>query len=365
MGRSAALGGAKRIKSIDPFSASQGVVDADRGRVYNNAPDSAAREASRLPRKLRALLALRRASDLKILSSRPRAPESALDSVGDRRPGEPLAAYKRRVYAAATAARAASRVASLHGISAKRQAYFERKGLKRSKNGSDDGFGGDGAAPNVDAGDRDDNSGGRALPQQASTATRGTISAQPPAAKREHNERGTAATRARDEAEGAIFADTFGTHISEYSAHHFPDAARRDAKRARAADDGEMRYAEAAPRFGERVEAPPRLTVLPRPLKAERMARSIAAAMAPKASKPAKLDKRAREAARNAGAARPAATVHVSAAREAVIEAERDAARAAFAALKERRREAFAAAAQAAAASRTKTGPLRVAASGA
>jgi hypothetical protein len=293
--------------------------------------------------------------------------------VGDRRPGEPLAAYKRRVYAAATAARAAGRVASLHGISAKRQAYFERKGLKHSNNGGDEGLGGgDGAAPpSGDAVDRADRAGDRAQPPTAplaSTGKRGAISALPPAAKHAHSSErgaGTAATRARDEAEGAIFADTFGTHVSEYSAQHLPDAARRDARRARAADDGEMRYAEAAPRFGERVEAPPRLTVLPRPLKAERMARSIAAAMAPKAAKPAKLDKRAREAARSAGAARPAAAVHVTAAREAVIEAERDAARAAFAALKERRREAFAAAAQAAAASRTKTGPLRIAASGA
>lgn len=361
MGRSAALSGAKRIKSIDPFSASHGFVDADRGRVYNNAPGSAAREASRLPRKLRMMLQLQRASDAHKIGSRPRAPPTALDAVGDRRPGEPLAAYKRRVYSAAAAAKAATRVTSLHGISAKRKAYYER----RKGEGDDDDV--DGKTEGGEGkGDEDEKS---SVKIAVATATsgggmasgggggRGAITAKPVWVSKA----AAADALAREVAAAAVFADTFGTDVSEFSAAVAPADAARAAKRARADDvagGGVAKRVDVssradAPRFGERVEAPPRLTVKPRMPKAERQAASIQRALAPKQEKAPKLDKRAREAARAAisgGAGmRPLQSLPVTAARAAVLDTERDAARAAFAAMKVRRREAFAAAATAAA----------------
>ena len=163
---------------------------------------------------------------------------------------------------------------------------------------------------------------------------------------------------ARDVAAAAVFADTYGTDVFEHAAAVEPAAAARAAKRARAddvADGGVAKRVEYssradAPSFGERVEAPPRLSVKPRAPRAERQAASIALALAPKAQKAPKLDKRAREAARRGlGLHKAPPPAPPSAAREAVLDAERDAARAAFAAMKVRRREAFAAAAAAAA----------------
>ncbi len=373
MGRSAALSGAKRIKSIDPFSATAGFVDADRGRIYNNAPGSAAREASRLPRKLRMMLQLQRASDAHKIGSRPRAPPSALDAVGDRRPGEPLAAYKRRVYSAAAAAKAATRVASLHGISAKRKAYYERrKGGEGEENDDDvDGAVGDSGGGGGEGGKGDEKSrvttatisggGSMASGCGGGGGPRGAISAKPVWVSKA----AAADALARDVAAAAVFADTFGTDVSEFSAAVAPADAARAAKRARADDvagGGVAKRVDVssradAPRFGERVEAPPRLTVKPRMPQAERQAASIQRALAPKQEKAPKLDKRAREAARAAavcGSGRSAGTAAsllpmMTTARAAVLDTERDAARAAFAAMKVRRREAFAAAATAAA----------------
>ena len=366
MGRSAALSGAKRIKSIDPFSASHGFVDADRGRIYNNAPGTAAREASRLPRKLRMMLQLQRASVSHKIGSRPRAPPNAIDAVGDRRPGEPLAAFKRRVYSAAAAEKAATRVPSLHGISAKRKAYYERR--KGEGEGDDDvdgvvgGGGGEGDNEKTVGSALAATSGGGAA---SGGGTRGAISAKPVWVSKAD----AADALARDVAAAAVFADTFGTDVSEFSAAVAPADAARAAKRARADDVAgggvakrvDVSSRAEAPRFGERVEAPPRLTVKPRMPKAERQAASIQRALAPKQEKAPKLDKRAREAARaamgatggrsgasGAGVSGPPAPP-LTAARSAVLDTERDAARAAFAAMKVRRREAFAAAATAAA----------------
>jgi hypothetical protein len=278
--------GAKRIKAIDPFSRTHGFVDVDAGRVRDDPLGfSSAREAARVPRKLRLLMALQRRAVTGGLGVRPRE-KDALGGVAQL-PGESLPAFQRRVHAEVRKIRAAEGDVKLKGVSEKRREYLERrKGGGRSAGG--DAGGGAGG----DAG-------------------------------------GAAAL-----AEAEAFADAFGRDVVDYDETLVPAADARRAKKRSRAEDVDAGVARGSDRvvFGERVEAPPRLTFKPTLSKSEAVAAQIRAALAakeraagaePKAK--VKLDKRARLAARAAQAAAAAASVaRTAAARGDAEESDRE-----------------------------------------
>ena len=259
--------GAKRIKSIDPFSRTHGVVDVYAGRVRDDPISfNAAREATRVPRKLRLLMSLQRRAETGGLGAHPREAD-ALGHVAARLPGESLDAFRRRVYAEVRKVRAAESDVKLTGVSEKRREYLERRKGNAASGGGGGGGGGGG---------------------QGSEAAL---------------------------AEAEAFADSFGKDVVDYDKSLIPVAdARRAKKRSRAEDEdaGAARRGDSVVVFGERVEAPPRLTFKPTLSKQEAVAEQVRAALAARekaersaqhGEKKPKLDKRARLAARAAAAA--------------------------------------------------------------
>jgi len=136
----------KRIKAIDPFSKTGGVVDHDKGKVFNKAPTR--KDMDAVPRSMQLLFDRRAAGGLtdgapppsraRAFSVQPKAlPVKAFAHVSAL-PGESLQAYGRRVDAERSTQLAGLRQGALDAkpTSAKRKAYQKKQAERRRLRGT-------------------------------------------------------------------------------------------------------------------------------------------------------------------------------------------------------------------------------------
>jgi hypothetical protein len=333
----------KRIKAVDPFNKrTGGKIDVDAGKVLNDAPKGAHQP---VPRALRHLLQLKRG-----LAQGPRAkvaPQRSFSHIVAQ-PGESLASFRRRLNAAHTKLRAEAPARAPKGISEKRKRFHQRqKERKRGGGGDGDGDGHDGS----DAEDRQGAGGGgeggaqqhQQHQHQLGVPGRGIASARlADLTTFEGSRRGAlrlSSTQEEQGGGGGAHALPFATQLSDYHVGLLPADLKR-AKRKREEAGGlvglDAWEKPQAPAFGERVEAPPKLAFLPR--KAHRSSAGGGGGGDGKAAPAAPTAfgmPHAKKARREAEAAKAAAL------RDAQLEVERERARQAFKAMKERRREAL------------------------
>jgi hypothetical protein len=351
----------KKIKAIDPFNTkTHGVIDLEKGKVRNDAPKGAHQP---LPRAFRQLMQVKRS-----VEGGPRAkvgPQRAFAHIVEQ-PGETAASFRRRLNAAHNKLRLEAPARAPTQVSAKRKRFLERQKLRKRGGGGGGGgsdeeggaAGGSGSGSGSGGGARAA-PGGAAAPAAAPAPSLADLTF-------EGSRRGALRLAAAGDqsGEGNAHALPFATRLSEYSVALLPADLRR-AKRKREEAGGlvglDAWEGPQAPAFGERVEAPPKLTFAPRSA-AERKGAAAAAAAAATAAAGAFGMPGAKKARREAEAQKAAAL------RVRQMEDARDAAVAAFKALKERRRAAMQAGAGGgggAAAGEVRRGAITAASSGA
>ena len=134
----------KRIKAIDPFSKTGGVVDPDAGKVVNKAPTRKELTGDAVPRSVQLMLERRAAAGLG--GTAPRKPfKPAPKTLPDKAfahvsalPGESLASFNRRVDAERGKQLSAQRQQVLESrpVSAKRKAYQKKLAERRRMRGT-------------------------------------------------------------------------------------------------------------------------------------------------------------------------------------------------------------------------------------
>jgi hypothetical protein len=329
----------KRIKAIDPFNTkTHGVIDLDKGKVLNDAPKGSHQPVTRA---FRQLMQVKRSV---AAGPRPKAgPERFFDHIVAQ-PGESLASFRRRLNAAHTKLRMQAPARAPPQISDKRKRFHERQKQRRKGAGEGEGeeeggragsgggsSGGGGGGGGSGGGGSSGGGGGGGGSQSLADLT--TF---------EGSQRGALrlASASEERSEGGAHALPFATRLSEYSVALLPADLKR-AKRRREEAGGlvglDAWEKPQAPAFGERMEAPPRLTFLPRNAGKGGAGGAAAAARAAAAAASAFGAPGAKKARQEAEALR------VAALRVAQLEAAREESRAAFKALKERRRAALSA----------------------